>query len=113
MASKKGRSLGDIFTATTPAKAESAFMGESVDNIFTDDDMVKISAYFTQDQLDYLDEQTREIRRNHKVTLRRTTILRGIVQGMMEEKANLGACASEKALAAAMQARMPLKGGRL
>lgn len=111
MASKKGRSLGDIFTATAPAKGKSAIKGESVDNIYTDDDLVKASTYFTQDQLDYLDEQSREIRRHTKVTLKRTTILRGIVQGMMDAQANLGKCSSEKALAAAVEARMPLKGG--
>jgi hypothetical protein len=78
-----------------------------------DEAVIKTTTFFTQDQLDYLDEQSREIKRTSKKSVKRTSILRALVQGMMKEQVNLGACGSEEDLAEAFRKRMPLKGGKL
>lgn len=114
---KSARSLGDIFTSTSPATPAAAtkdkFVKWATDELVQESDLVKTTTFFTQDQLDYLDEQTREIRRATKKTMKRTPILRGLVQGLLQAKVNLQDCGSVEALAEAIQKRMPLKGGKL
>lgn len=101
---KSGRTLGDIFTATSPKPAR-VEEGESLD-------VVKTTLFFTQDQLDYLDEQTREIRKATKKTLKRTAILRAIVQALQDFQVDLSGCATEKELTQAIKKCMPIKGGK-
>lgn len=114
MAAKNGRSLGDIFTSTTAkTMPDPKKTAKWVSDQLGDEAVIKTTTFFTQDQLDYLDDQTREIKRHSKKTLKRTTILRALVQGLMKENVNLGACGSEEDLAEAFRKRMPLKGGKL
>lgn len=109
---KNGRSLGDIFTATAPPAA-AAPSKKMIDQLVEDAGLVKTTTFFTQDQLDYLDEQTREIRRTTKKTMKRTPILRGLVQGLMEAQVSLQDYGTIADLAEAIRQRMPLKGGKL
>ncbi len=114
MAAKSGRSLGDIFSSTSPvSKAAQKKIAEVRKEIEGGPEVLKVTMFLTQDQLDYLDDQTREIRRNTKATMKRTTILRGILDGMRLESVNLGKYGSEEDLAEAVRKRMPLKGGFL
>lgn len=116
MTAKNGRSLGDIFTSTTKKPtAKTLDQAAAAAGKFSTpgDEVLKVTMFLTQDQLDYLDDQTREIKRNSKGTMKRTTILRGLVQGLMMEGVNLGKCATEEDLAEAVRKRMPLKGGLL
>ena len=114
MAVKSGRTLGDIFTSTAPKAAPAPAKGaKPAVSQGGSGEVFKVTTFFTQDQLDYLDDQSKEIKRNTRATLKRTTILRALVQGFMLENVNLGACATEAALAEAVRKRMPLKGGRI
>jgi hypothetical protein len=118
MAAKSGRNLGDIFSSTTPATSKKK-IGQAEAAVakylapMEAEAVQKVTTFFTQDQLDYLDGQSREIKRNTGKSLKRTTILRALVQGLMMESVNLGTYGSEEALAEAFSKRMPLKGGKL
>lgn len=113
MPAKKPRALGDIFSSTSKAPTKPVGQAVTAADGFTEDAVVKTTLFLTQDQLDYLDDQTREIKRGSKVTLKRSAIVRALVDGLRLENVSLGACESEKGLADAVRKRMPLKGGRI
>lgn len=46
-----------------------------------EDDMLRITVYATLDQIEYLDDDRRRIRRAYRVTLDRTAIIRGLLEG--------------------------------
>ncbi len=109
MAAKSGRNLGDIFSSTTGGRTvgKTAALEKEVNQraaAVDADEVIKTTTFFTQDQLDYLDGQTREIRRFNKTTIKRTTILRAMVQAFMESKVNIGRNASEAELVMAFRA---------
>lgn len=46
-----------------------------------EDDMIRITAYLTLNQLEHLDDDRRKVRRKHRTVLDRTAILRGLAEG--------------------------------
>lgn len=106
---KSGRNLGDIFTSTA-----SKMVGQTITSHVMDETpaVVKTTIFFTQDQLDYLDEQTRGIRKASKKTLKRTALLRAVVQALADLQVDLSACSTEAALTQGIKKCMPIKGGK-
>lgn len=102
---KSAKSMADIFTSTERPAAAAAPAAE-------EEAYVKTSCFFSPDQLVYLDGQTGEIRKASRKALKRTAILRAIVQAFADYQVDLSACSTEAELTMALKKCIPIIKGK-